>query len=133
MSTEFLMNEYCFACGIRNANGLKLRITETAEGVRASVQPPKWSGGYNNVVHGGIIATILDEMAVWAAFKKGYRSVTAELNMRIKQSMSIDRTYTALARVCKTKHRLIEAESRIIDDRNAPVAFAHVKLLVIES
>jgi len=133
MSTEFLMDEHCFACGMSNPNGLKLRITESGDGVRARIEPPKWSQGYSRVVHGGIIATILDELAVWAAFKKGYRSVTAEFNMRIRQSMSIDQTYTALARVCNTKHRLIEAESRIIDDKNVPVAFAHVKLLEIES
>jgi acyl-coenzyme A thioesterase PaaI-like protein len=133
MSTEFLMDDHCFACGMSNANGLKLRITECGDGVRARIETPEWCQGYNRVVHGGIIATILDELAVWAAFKKGHRSVTAEFNMRIRQSMNVGQTYTALARICNTKHRLIEAESRIIDDKKAPVACAHVKLLKIES
>lgn len=133
MSTEFLMDEYCFACGVCNANGLKLQITESGDGVRARIAPPMWSQGYTGVVHGGIIATILDELAVWAAFKKGYRSVTAELSMRIRQSMNIGKTYTAQAKVCSTKHRLIEAESHISDENDKPVAFAHVKLLDIGS
>ncbi|UCF69744.1 MAG: PaaI family thioesterase [candidate division WOR-3 bacterium] len=133
MSTEFLMDEYCFACGPRNENGLKLRIIEADDGVRARIEPPAWSQGYPNVVHGGIIATILDELAVWAAFKKGYRSVTAEFSMRIKGSMNTEKIYTALARVCNIKHRLIEAESEILDNKNARVALAHVKLLRTES
>ncbi|UCD19285.1 MAG: PaaI family thioesterase [candidate division WOR-3 bacterium] len=133
MSTEFLMDEYCFACGARNENGLKLKIIEADDGVRARIVPPAWSQGYANVVHGGIIATILDELAVWAAFKQGYRSVTAEFTMRIKGSMNTKEIYTALARVCNIKHRLIEAESEICDDKNACVAIAHVKLLQIES
>lgn len=129
MSSEFFMDESCFACGVRNDNGLKLKITECDEGVCATINPPAWSGGYKKVVHGGVIATILDEVAVWAAFKRGYTSVTGELNMRIRKAMDVDQTYTARARIVNTKHRLIEAESTIVDENRQLVASAIVKLL----
>ena len=64
MNSEFLMDGSCFACGDRNDNGLKLKISECDKGVCATVKLPSWSGGYKNVVHGGIIATILDEMCL---------------------------------------------------------------------
>jgi len=131
-NSDFFMDEACFACGRQNENGLKLEITETAEGVRALVAPPIWSQGYNGVVHGGIVATILDEMAVWAAFKKGYKSVTAELTMRIKNAMRVDENYTAAAKVVKTKHRLIEADSMILDKNQQLIASAKLKLLKID-
>ncbi|KPK64849.1 hypothetical protein AMJ83_01360 [candidate division WOR_3 bacterium SM23_42] len=131
MSSEFLMDESCFACGTRNDNGLKLDIAEQKDGVRAKINPPEWTQGYNRVVHGGIIATILDELAVWAAFKKGHKSVTAELSMRIRKAMRVDSTYTASARVVKTKHRLIEAESEIVDENGELIASAVVRLLKV--
>lgn len=125
------MDEACFACGPANKNGLHLRIVEGGEGVCATIDPPPWSNGYQNVVHGGLVATILDELAVWAAYKRGYRSVTAELTMRMKDPMKIGQTYVADARVTNVKHRLIAAESRILDRRRALVASATVKLLKI--
>lgn len=131
MSSEFLMDESCFACGMSNDNGLKLDIAEHDDGVMARIEPPEWAQGYNRVVHGGIIATILDELAVWAAFKKGHKSVTGELSMRIRKAMSVDSTYTASARVVKTKHRLIEAESKIVDEGGELIASAVVRLLKV--
>lgn len=133
MNTEFLMDERCFACGTRNANGLKLRITGDAQGVEARIDLPEWCQGYTQVVHGGIIATILDEMAVWAAHKAGYRSVTGELSMRMRKPMAVGQVYLAQARVVDVKHRRIEAESRILDHENEPVASARVKLIEVRS
>jgi len=131
MSSDFLMDDACFACGSANENGLKLSISGDAEGVRATIDPPIWSQGYHMTVHGGIIATILDELAVWAAFKRGHRSVTGELVMRIRNAMQVDQTYTADAKVINIKHRLIEAESRILDQNQCLIASASVKLLRI--
>ncbi len=129
MSIDFLMDDSCFACGKKNENGLKLKIIEKDDGVWAAIDPPVWSQGYSGIVHGGVVATILDEMAVWAAFKKGYRTVTAELNMRIKEAMRVDQGYTARSRVHLVKHRLVEADSEIMDRNDTQVAFARVKLL----
>jgi len=132
MSSEFFMDNACFACGPENNNGLRLNIQPSAHGVETRIDLPQWVQGYQNIVHGGIIATILDELAVWAAFHKGHRSVTAELVMRIKNAMNIGRAYKGDARVINTKHRLIEAESRILDGRDNLIASAKVKLLRIE-
>jgi uncharacterized protein (TIGR00369 family) len=129
MNSEFFMDESCFACGEKNDNGLRLKISECDGGVCATIKPPSWSGGYKNVVHGGIIATILDEMAVWAAFKQGHKSVTGQLNMRIKRPMAVGHTYQAKAIVVNVKHQLIEAKSTIADENRRPVASATVKLL----
>lgn len=129
MSTEFLMDDYCFACGAKNEHGLKLIIVESDNGVESKIQPPVWTQGYEKIVHGGIISTILDEMAVWAAYKKGYKSVTAELNVRIKEAMSVNDTYIARSQVLSVRHGLIQAESKIVNSRNKLIASAHVKLM----
>jgi uncharacterized protein (TIGR00369 family) len=132
MNTKFLMDECCFACGSKNEHGLQLSITETAEGVEAIIKPPQWTQGYSKIIHGGIIATILDEMAVWAAYKRGYKSVTAELNMRIKKALHSDVEYRATGRVTAVKHKLIQAQSEIIDRNNFIMALADVKLIRLD-
>lgn len=132
MSTEFLMDEYCFACGRENEHGLKLAIVESDSGVEARIQPPSWTQGYEKVVHGGIVSTILDEMAVWAAYKKGYKSVTAELNVRIKEAMPVNETYIARSHVLSVRHGMIQAESKIVNGNDKLIAFAHVKLMTID-
>lgn len=132
MNSDFFMDQSCFACGPQNRNGLHLKILQGRAGVHATIDPPQWVQGYKDTVHGGIIATILDELAVWAAFKQGYKSVTAQLSMRIKNAMRTDQTYVADAKVLNTKHRLIEAESRILDKDENLIAMAAVKLLRIE-
>ncbi len=131
MNSKFFMDDSCFACGPQNPNGLKLNIQASSRGVETEIDLPTWVQGYHNIVHGGIIATILDELAVWAAFHQGYRSVTGHLSMRVKNSMKIGTAYKGDARVTNTKHRLIEAESRILDSSDNLIASAKVKLLRI--
>ncbi len=133
MNTEFLMDDHCFACGSKNINGLNLKIVESAEGVEAVIHPPTWSQGYHKTVHGGIISTVLDEMAVWAAYKKGYKCVTAELNVRIAKQMAIDDEYIAEANVVHSKHRLVLAEAKLMNSKKELIASARVKLMKVES
>ena len=129
MSTDFLMDNFCFACGAKNTNGLRLQIIESGDGVKALIKMPSWAQGYHKIVHGGIVATILDELAVWAAFKKGYKAVTVGLNVRIKNAMNIDDDYVAQARVIDVKHGLVKALSEIKTTDHRLIAHAEVKLM----
>jgi uncharacterized protein (TIGR00369 family) len=132
MSTDFFMDNACFACGAENDNGLQLRITGSEKGVRAHINLPVWTQGYKSTVHGGIISTILDEMTVWAAFKNGCKCVTAELCVRWKKAMNTEEDYTAHAWVRQIKHRLVHAESEIRDENQDVIASAQAKLLRVE-
>ena len=50
-----------FGCGDDNPIGLRLRFTPSGEGVKASFIPSAEHQGFQEVVHGGIISTVLDE------------------------------------------------------------------------
>lgn len=72
----------CFACSPSNPIGLKLTFEEDEEYVWAKWLPDINFQGYNNVVHGGIIATLLDEIGAWyVAVKIGTAGVTQNLNI----------------------------------------------------
>ena len=134
MSSDFLMDNNCFACGSDNPNGLKLKIKEKDDHVEAIIEPPLWTQGYHKTVHGGIISTILDEMTVWAAYLQAkLKCLTGELNIRIRTSMYVDQKYIARAKVSQVKHRLVLARAEIVDRNDNLIAEAHAKLMKIGS
>jgi len=55
---------HCFICGIENPIGLKLKIYEIEDGlVEADYIAPEHFQGYPGMLHGGIVAAILDEVS----------------------------------------------------------------------
>jgi uncharacterized protein (TIGR00369 family) len=70
----------CFGCGKKNPVGLKLQFEESDEFLHASWQPTATYQGYTNILHGGIIATLLDEIGAWCvSVKMGTAGVTSEM------------------------------------------------------
>ena len=74
----------CFGCGEENPRGLKLRfkIDPDRSRIRTRWTPSKEFQGYADIVHGGIIGLILDELMVNLLWSLGRPSVTAELTVR---------------------------------------------------
>jgi uncharacterized protein (TIGR00369 family) len=57
----------CFACGPNNPAGLRMQFFTDEQSVFSSVQVPEHLCGWDNLVHGGVITTMLDEIMSWAA------------------------------------------------------------------
>ena len=56
----------CYVCGESNPQGLKLRFETDGKVVRTRFTPDAGHIGFKAVTHGGILATVLDEIMVWA-------------------------------------------------------------------
>src|SRR5258706_4637302 len=57
-------SRHCFVCGLENPVGLQLKIYLTGPGVIETVYTaPEHFQGYPGVLHGGIVAAILDEIS----------------------------------------------------------------------
>ena len=74
----------CFACGRENPIGMGLHI-ELGQGTARTV----WTAGddfvgWSDKVHGGIIATLLDEVMAWAPSSFDSWAVTAEMRVRYR-------------------------------------------------
>jgi len=73
----------CFVCGEANPLGLKLRFETDGQLVHATFSPRPEHIGFKGVVHGGLIATVLDEIMVWACAVPTRRfAFCAEMNVR---------------------------------------------------
>lgn len=60
----------CFGCAPNNPIGLRLEFFEDGDDVIAEWTPTKNYEGYLNFLHGGIQATLLDEVAAWVIYAK---------------------------------------------------------------
>src|SRR4051812_15254316 len=78
----------CFVCGEANPSGLRLRFETDGRVVTSRFTPRREHIGFKDVVHGGIIATLLDEVMVWACAVQTKRfAYCAELNVRFVRAV----------------------------------------------
>ncbi|MFH1119204.1 MAG: PaaI family thioesterase [Bacteroidota bacterium] len=79
----------CFGCSPDNPIGLKLEFLTEGEFVIAEWQPDPWFRGWNNTLHGGIQATLLDELASWLVFVKLNTSgVTSKMEVKLRKPVA---------------------------------------------
>ncbi|ETR74333.1 MAG: thioesterase superfamily protein [Candidatus Magnetoglobus multicellularis str. Araruama] len=60
-------NHNCFGCSPNNSSGLQMTFYTDESAVYSRISVPQHLSGWNNLVHGGIIATLLDEIMSWSA------------------------------------------------------------------
>lgn len=106
----------CFCCGLENPAGLHLqvhtdrRIVET----RFSLRPEFC--GFKNTIHGGITATVLDEIMAWAC-GVGAKSFAycAEMTVRFKKPAHPGAELVARGEVVESNRRLIQCRAELRD------------------
>ena len=71
---EKLQGGYCFACGTANPIGLNLQFYRFDDSICSDITLGKYHEGWQNMAHGGIISTLLDEVMSWTIiyFKKAF-------------------------------------------------------------
>lgn len=124
----------CLVCGRGNPIGLGLHLlVDDATGeVRCHYTPKPEHVGFDGIVHGGAIATVVDEAMVWAATWRGRRfCVCGEMTVRFRQSVSVGQTLLFVAKVEFSRPKLIEATARITDTANALIATATGKYVPV--
>jgi uncharacterized protein (TIGR00369 family) len=133
MANEFSDIRECFVCGEKNPAGLRLRIrTDAARGESAvEVTFAEHFQGWAKIVHGGLLATVLDEAMIYAAGAKGLKCVTGEMTVRYVKPASTGVAYSLKGRFVEEKGRIVLAESALLDGDGLEVARATGKLFKI--
>ena len=75
----------CFGCGKNNPIGLKLNISWDGEKVSTEFTPTNYHTGFDDVVHGGIICTLMDEVMSYVPFSQGILTVTGKMDVRFRR------------------------------------------------
>ena len=80
----------CFGCSPNNEHGLQMHFVEEGDYLTCDWAPRGFLAGYNNVLHGGIQATLMDEIASWfVQIKFKTAGVTSNMNIRLKRSVPV--------------------------------------------
>lgn len=129
---------HCFVCGPSNPGGLRVRFRldgEDGEQVcRAEFIPGPTHVGYSNMLHGGILYSLLDDvMANWS-FLQGLRAHTARCEVRYREAVPMSVSLRLEGRLLRRRGRMLEMEGKAFrDDNGALAAAAHARFIEVPS
>jgi uncharacterized protein (TIGR00369 family) len=107
----------CFGCSPHNHQGLKLEFWEDGDELVSYWEPKAYLQSYPDVVHGGIQATLMDEIAGWVVYVKcGTVGVTADFSVKFKRPLASNKgQITVRARLLEQNKRLATISAWLLD------------------
>jgi acyl-coenzyme A thioesterase PaaI-like protein len=106
---------HCFACGELNEHGLHLELHVDTQGCWTELTVEPRFQGWESVAHGGIVASILDEVMAWSVIGRDTWGVTARLAVAFHKPISIGRPIRAEGWVTEDRRRTFRTAGRILD------------------
>ena len=104
----------CFVCGPGNPMGLGVTFELDGDVCRGEFTPRPEHMGYDQVTHGGIVFSLLDDvMANWV-WLRGERCFTARAEIRYRSELPVGTPIRLEGRCLKRKGRLAQMEGRLI-------------------
>ncbi len=105
----------CCVCG--NPYGLGLRFEAAGDGsVVGQFACPKSCEGYEGVIHGGVVASLLDGAMTNCLFLAGHRAVTADLRVRFRHPLRAGIPATIRARITRSAGPLFYLAGEVIQE-----------------
>jgi acyl-coenzyme A thioesterase PaaI-like protein len=135
-----LQGYHCFACGTDNPIGLNLSFYRQGEYVCSDLTLGKNYEGWENMAHGGIVSTLLDEIMSWAMiyFKRIFFA-TRSMTIKYKRPVPLHRLLTVQGtilegerkRLCKAKGFISDEDKNILVKAEATFAILSDKDLYL--
>lgn len=125
----------CFVCGAHNPFGLKLDFETDGRIVQTRFVPRAEWTGFQQTLHGGILATILDEVMVWACGVQTKRfAYCAEMTVRYNLPARPNEETLAIGElVVNRRNRLFEAKGEIRNAHGALIASSTGKYIPLKA
>lgn len=104
----------CVVCGPRNPHGLHLRFDVVRGGTAVADWTPTadWEG-FDGIIHGGIVCTVLDEAMSKTVAAAGWQALTAELRVRFRRHLEPGAQYAIRGWVVERQKRKIQTEAAL--------------------
>ena len=104
---------YCFACGPKNPIGLHMKVSYIGDRAVSRLRLSREFEGWKDVVHGGIVATILDEIMAYAVMQFVGKGVTTSLQVTYRAPLPVGEEVQAVGYVTERKSRGAVAKGEI--------------------
>ncbi len=126
-------NHMCFGCSPSNPHGLNMRFFTDGEALYSTVSVPRHLCGWDRLVHGGVITTILDEIMGWSAIYLLKKiSLTRSMSVEFIKPVQIGRPLTAVGKFLKWgDRRKVFMEASLFNDQDELCARADALLMIL--
>ncbi|MGB9836710.1 MAG: PaaI family thioesterase [Candidatus Saccharicenans sp.] len=116
MNRKIVDYDGCFVCGRSNPCGLKLGFyyDEVHHKAWTEFSPGREFEGYRELLHGGIISSVLDEVMIKAILHRGEVVVTSRLTVEFKNPAQIGESLRAEGWVTGERGRIFLTEGRLV-------------------
>jgi uncharacterized protein (TIGR00369 family) len=123
----------CFVCGTDNPGGLDLAPTRDGDKIVVRFTPGDTHRGFSKAVHGGITASLLDEVVgVAAGQRSGGKCATVELTVAYKRPLLVGVEVRAEGWYVRRQGKLVLGAGRIVDGEGRILATARGKFLPLD-
>ena len=106
-------DKYCFACGPLNPIGLHMEVSFRDNKASSRLTLKQEFQGWSDIVHGGVVATILDEIMAHAVMHYVGQAVTTSLQITYRAALHVGEEFQAVGYVVEQKSRAAVAEAEI--------------------
>ncbi|HOO72160.1 MAG TPA: PaaI family thioesterase [Spirochaetota bacterium] len=119
-----LQNHNCFGCSPHNDKGLRMEFYADDDVVFTQIQVPAHCCGWDNLVHGGVISTIMDEVMSWTAiYRLKSFILTKTMTVDFLRPVLIGKNLRAEGRVLEVKSdREAVIEAVLLNDKGRECA-----------
>ena len=126
-------DHHCFVCGTENPKGLHLQFERREPGrLASSVVFSRDHQGFKGIVHGGMMAAVLDEMMGNLAWVEGHSAATVELNVRLKKAARVGERVLLEGWIRQgEKPRILRGRAEARDEKGTLLASAEGVLIKI--
>jgi len=122
----------CFVCGDKNPIGLNVPFYLKDDRVVAEYTAGPNFQGYKDVLHGGILSALLDEVMIRAVLAQGKACLTSEIKVRFKKMVKIKDKLSLEGRLVEDKGRLFFTQGIITNQKGEVVAEGEGKFIKAE-
>ena len=116
----------CFICGVENPVRLHLRIYEVEPGqIETTYTAPNHFQSYPGILHGGIVAALLDEISGRAHMGDPSQPrfmFTAKMEVKYRKNVPIGKPLRIVGKAGKTRSRMAESWAGIYDEAGTLLA-----------
>jgi uncharacterized protein (TIGR00369 family) len=117
----------CFVCGDKNKKGLKVAFFYDDGKAKAEYTPTPEFEGYKNILHGGIISSLLDEVMIQSIVALRILTFTIQIEVTFKTPAKTGEKIFLEGRILEDKGKVILTEGKAFKQDGTIIALAKGK------
>ena len=123
----------CFGCSPHNPIGLRMEFFKQGDEIISTWSPGEDYQGFHDILHGGIQATMMDEIASWVVFVMlETAGVTYRIQTTYRKPVRISRgPITLKAKLIEQKRRIASIEVCLLDGEGTACSESQVEYFVL--